>query len=75
MREALQIVGEVGLANMWATHKRLHEDLWRGLAPMGLQPFVERPADRLVTVNTIKARPGAPARPVPELFGGACWQG
>jgi aspartate aminotransferase-like enzyme len=62
MREALQIVGEVGLGNMWATHKRLHEDLWRGLAPLGLQPFVERPADRLVTVNTIKARPG------PELF-------
>lgn len=57
MREALQIVGEVGLPNMWATHKRLHEDLWRGLTQLGLVPFVERPADRLVTVNTIKARP------------------
>ena len=54
MREALQIVTEVGLDNMWATHKRLHEDMWRGLTALGLQPFVENPADRLVTVNTIQ---------------------
>ena len=30
--------------------------LWEGLAEMGLEPFVENPAERLVTVNTIKAR-------------------
>ena len=54
MREALQIVGEVGLENMWARHKRLHEDMWAGLQQLGLEPFVEDPADRLVTVNTIK---------------------
>ena len=54
MREALQIVGEVGLEGMWARHKRLHEDMWKGLQQLGLEPFVEDPADRLVTVNTIK---------------------
>ena len=54
MREALQIVGEVGLEDMWARHKRLHEDMWAGLQQLGLEPFVEDPADRLVTVNTIK---------------------
>ena len=57
MREALQIVGEVGLENMWARHKRLHEDMWAGLQQLGLEPFVEDPADRLVTVNTIKVPP------------------
>lgn len=57
MREALQIVGEVGLENMWARHKRLHEDMWKGLQQLGLEPFVEDPADRLVTVNTIKVTP------------------
>ena len=54
MREALALVGEEGLDNMWARHKRLADDLWKGLGEMGLQPFVENPDERLVTVNTIK---------------------
>ncbi|KAK9842475.1 hypothetical protein WJX81_001656 [Elliptochloris bilobata] len=58
MREALQIMGEVGLEGMWARHKRLHEDMWKGLTAMGLEPFVANPADRLVTVNTIKVPEG-----------------
>ena len=32
--------------------------LWEGLSALGLKPFVEKPEDRLVTVNTIKVRSG-----------------
>lgn len=40
--------------SLWGRHKRLSEDLWKGLRKMGLEPFVEDPDDRLCTVNTIK---------------------
>jgi hypothetical protein len=33
-----------------------HQALWDGLRGIGLEPFVEDPAFRLATVNTIKAR-------------------
>lgn len=58
MREALAIVQETGLENLWANHERLHKELWAGLTEMGLQPFVEDPDSRLVTVNTIKVPEG-----------------
>ena len=32
--------------------------LWEGLSKMGLEPFVEREEDRLITVNTIKVPQG-----------------
>lgn len=54
MREALALVGEEGLEAMWARHQRMHEDLWTGLKALGLEPFVENPDERLITVNTIK---------------------
>ena len=54
MREALALVAEEGLEPMWARHEAAHKQLWEGLGAMGLQPFVEDPADRLVTVNTVK---------------------
>lgn len=54
MREALAIVAEEGLESMWVRHEAMHKQLWEGLTAMGLQPFVEDPKDRLVTVNTIK---------------------
>jgi len=54
MREALALVGDEGLEPMWKRHQRLHKDLWKGLGEMGLEPFVQNPADRLCTVNTIK---------------------
>ncbi len=54
MREALALVGEEGLDAMWARHQREHEHLWAGLTEMGLEPFVENPDERLITVNTIK---------------------
>jgi alanine-glyoxylate transaminase/serine-glyoxylate transaminase/serine-pyruvate transaminase len=36
----------------------MHEMLWDGLKQLGLQPFVEDPAERLITVNTIKVPQG-----------------
>ena len=56
MREALALVAEEGLEAMWVRHEAVHQQLWEGLSAMGLQPFVEDPKDRLVTVNTIKVR-------------------
>ena len=67
MREALVVVGEEGLDHMWARHLAMHKQLWEGLAEMGLEPFVENPAERLVTVNTIKARP-LPCHSAPAAF-------
>ncbi|KAK9842592.1 hypothetical protein WJX81_008023 [Elliptochloris bilobata] len=58
MREALAVIGEDGLENLWEKHQRLHNELWAGLKEMGLEPFVEDPAERLVTVNCIKVPPG-----------------
>lgn len=58
LREALAIVAEEGLDAMWARHEAVHKQMWDGLRSMGLEPFVEDPNDRLVTVNTIKARAG-----------------
>jgi alanine-glyoxylate transaminase / serine-glyoxylate transaminase / serine-pyruvate transaminase len=54
VREALAVVGEEGLPRMWARHKIACEQLWRGLGALGLKPYVSRPEERLVTVNTIK---------------------
>ena len=58
MREALALVAEEGLEAMWVRHEAVHKQLWEGLTAMGLQPFVEDPKDRLVTVNTIKVGAG-----------------
>lgn len=56
MREALALIGDEGLEKLWEKHQRLHHELWAGLKEMGLEPFVEDPKERLVTVNCIKVR-------------------
>lgn len=58
MREALSIVSEEGLESLWARHLAAHNQLWEGLSSLGLQPFVEKEEDRLITVNTIKVPEG-----------------
>lgn len=58
MRESLAIVTEEGLESLWARHSKQSEVLWTGLKKLGLEPFVENPDDRLVTVNTIKVPEG-----------------
>ncbi len=57
MREALAIISAEGLPCLWERHSRLHLALLQGLGALGLKPFVESDADRLVSVNTIKVRP------------------
>lgn len=58
MREALALVAEEGLEKMWERHLEGHRMLWEGLTELGLEPFVEDPKDRLITVNTIKVGSG-----------------
>ncbi|KAI8464731.1 MAG: alanine-glyoxylate transaminase [Monoraphidium minutum] len=58
MREALAVVEGEGLEKMWGRHLEMHEMLWDGLKKLGLQPFVEKDQDRLITVNTIKVPAG-----------------
>lgn len=54
MREALAIIAEEGLPALWERHSRIHCALWQGLSALGLEPFIESDADRLISVNTIK---------------------
>ncbi|KAL3150996.1 hypothetical protein ABBQ38_012869 [Trebouxia sp. C0009 RCD-2024] len=54
MREALAIVAEQGLDAMWKRHMEMGKYLWAGLSEIGLEPYVQDPADRLITVNTIR---------------------
>ena len=54
MREALAIVAEEGLEQMWARHQMVANHLWAGLRELNMEPFVENPEERLITVNTIK---------------------
>lgn len=58
LREALAITNEEGVTALWARHKAMHDMLWEGLDKLGLEPFVEDPASRLYTVNTIKVPEG-----------------
>lgn len=41
---------------MWQRHSDMHFMLWKGLREMGLEPYVQDPEQRLVTINTIKVR-------------------
>ena len=54
MREALAITTRQGLQKLWADHRACHVQLWEGLSELGLEPYVQNPDERLVTVNTIK---------------------
>ena len=54
MREALAIVAEQGLDAMWKRHTEMGKYLWAGLNEIGLEAYVQDPADRLITVNTIR---------------------
>jgi alanine-glyoxylate transaminase / serine-glyoxylate transaminase / serine-pyruvate transaminase len=59
LRECLAVVGEEGLEAMWKRHSDAAAMLWRGLAELGLEPYVADPQYRLVTVNTIRVPDGA----------------
>jgi alanine-glyoxylate transaminase/serine-glyoxylate transaminase/serine-pyruvate transaminase len=58
MREALRAVLEEGLEARWERHSRNQQALITGLEAMGLELFVNNPADRLVTVTAINIPAG-----------------
>lgn len=64
LREALDITVGEGMENVWARHRDMTAMLWDGLRGLGLEPYVGREADRLVTVNTIKIPEGVDWRRV-----------
>ena len=56
LREAREITRAEGLEALWKRHNEVHQRLWAGLKPLGLQPFVAKDDDRLISVNTILVR-------------------
>jgi alanine-glyoxylate transaminase / serine-glyoxylate transaminase / serine-pyruvate transaminase len=59
MREALRLVLQEGLEARWARHRHNQQALVAGIEAMGLDLFVAKPADRLVTVTAVKIPAGA----------------
>jgi alanine-glyoxylate transaminase / serine-glyoxylate transaminase / serine-pyruvate transaminase len=53
MHEALRIVLEEGLEASWERHRQNQVALVAGLEAMGIQLFVQNPADRLPTVTSV----------------------
>ncbi|CAI5521402.1 unnamed protein product [Closterium sp. Naga37s-1] len=58
MREALAMLAEEGLENVWQRHRSQAELLWAGLQELGLDLFVEDHDSRLPTVTTVKVPEG-----------------
>jgi alanine-glyoxylate transaminase / serine-glyoxylate transaminase / serine-pyruvate transaminase len=58
LREAMRILLEEGLEARWERHRVNQLALVAGCEAMGLHMFVEKPADRLVTVTAVKIPAG-----------------
>ncbi|MGC1129340.1 MAG: alanine--glyoxylate aminotransferase family protein [Candidatus Acidiferrales bacterium] len=58
LREALRLVIEETLESRWERHMYNQQALLSGIEAMGLEPYVENPADRLVTVTGVKIPAG-----------------
>ena len=58
LHEALRILLEDGLEASWARHKQCHCAFVQGIEALGLKMFVEDPAIRAATVNTIRIPDG-----------------
>ncbi len=58
LREALRCVLEEGLEARWDRHLHNQQALIAGLEAMGLELFVQNPADRLVTVTGVRIPEG-----------------
>ncbi|WP_072620105.1 pyridoxal-phosphate-dependent aminotransferase family protein [Spirulina major] len=63
IREALRLLSEEGLEQVWARHQRNAEQLWDGLEALGLRCHVER-AYRLPTLTTVRVPDGVDAKAV-----------
>jgi alanine-glyoxylate transaminase / serine-glyoxylate transaminase / serine-pyruvate transaminase len=57
MREALRLIAEEGLENVWARHRRNAERLWAGLERLGLEPHAPLEL-RLPTLTTVRIPDG-----------------
>jgi alanine-glyoxylate transaminase/serine-glyoxylate transaminase/serine-pyruvate transaminase len=57
LHEALVILMEEGIDNVWVRHSRMHKALVAGLGAMGLEMLV-KPEDRLNQLNTVKVPEG-----------------
>jgi alanine-glyoxylate transaminase/serine-glyoxylate transaminase/serine-pyruvate transaminase len=64
LREALRMVVEEGLSARWERHRQNQQALLAGIEAMGLEPFVENPAERMITVTAIKVPAGVDDRKV-----------
>jgi alanine-glyoxylate transaminase/serine-glyoxylate transaminase/serine-pyruvate transaminase len=58
LREAMRICLEEGLEARWERHRVNQLALIAGIEALGLEPFVEDPKDRLVTVTAVKIPAG-----------------
>jgi alanine-glyoxylate transaminase/serine-glyoxylate transaminase/serine-pyruvate transaminase len=58
LREALAMLAEEGIEEMWARHAAAAAQLHAGLERMGLTLFVKDPAARLPTVTTVEVPAG-----------------
>ena len=58
LREAMRILLEEGIEARWERHRVNQLALVAGVEAMGLQMFVEKPQDRLVTVTAVKIPAG-----------------
>lgn len=57
LHEALRLVEEEGLENVWARHRRVHEQLVAGLEALGMEMLVPK-AERIPELNAVKIPPG-----------------
>ncbi len=63
LRESLLLVAEEGLQARWQRHRQAAEQLWSGLAELGLDCHVE-PDLRLATLTTVRVPDGVDAKAV-----------
>ncbi len=65
-REALRMVMEEGLEAMWERHSLNQHAFLAGLEGLGLKPFVENPAERMITVTAIAVPQGVDGKRVQQ---------
>lgn len=57
LHEALAIICETGLENVWRKHKECAEIFWEGLEQIGLKPTVAKVENRFCAVTPVDLPP------------------
>jgi alanine-glyoxylate transaminase/serine-glyoxylate transaminase/serine-pyruvate transaminase len=65
-REALRMVREEGLEARWERHRTNQQAFVAGIEALGLKPFVENPAERMITVTAIQVPEGVNGKQVQQ---------